>query len=445
MFNRSSKKDTSTSRKSVKDLTRLQVAEKLLRENRRESTLATIRKTLHLDDVRYESLAQNVLNLLVNYYQSLPESTVSFYQHSGGLLDHALQRTEAALSIFQNYLQADEQGCYTEIQKLWQYALYTASLLQGIGKLYIDYTVTLYDSQGGALKNWNPLQESLLSYGSYYDYEFNRTGDEALRRRLNIILARQLMPISGFNWIASDEKVLAVWLALLNEDMYSAGTLGCILDTADAIAIQREMDRIFKHLGGGRLPRVNRLGAFNDRPQDAVSQFEQQTGIEFIQWVKSSLASGALMINKPPLFVVPGGLLMSVDIFKLFVRENPQYKNWQVVQKGFISLGLHENAVDGSLISKFEQHKNQHLITGITLGANSAVVLPAEAKMQQLGSGEIRTYSAPEMLNQMRYEQHFQPSAQQIAAIAPLQTLSANGQWDLPSVNSHPSSTFHTK
>ena len=53
------------------------------------------------------------------------------------------------------------------------------------------------------------------------------------------------MPVSGFAWIASNPQVLAVWLALLNEDQRSAGTLGAILIRADAIGYSTLFTRIY--------------------------------------------------------------------------------------------------------------------------------------------------------------------------------------------------------
>ncbi|MCC5791248.1 MAG: TraI domain-containing protein [Legionellaceae bacterium] len=428
MFNRSSKREASASRKLVKDLMRLQSADELFAQERRETLLLSIRSHMDLSDSRYQSLAQSLLLTIVQYYQQLPESTASYYQHAGGLLDHALQRTDAALTIFKSYMQPDGDGKFSEIQLQWQYALFTAALLQGIGKLFIDYQIQIYDAQGTYLKHWNPLRESMLASGSYYHYEFNQQEASEMRSRLNILLARQLMPASGFNWIAANSDILAIWLALLDEDLYRSGTLGCILDNADAVVIQHELNRMHKRYGG-KLRRLTRLGTFNDHSAEAQVQLEQQTGIQFLQWVQQALAAGTLMLNKSPLFVVPGGIVLSVDIFKLFIREHPEFKNWQAVQKGFTSLGLHEHAADGSLLSKFEQHKNQHVISGIALGARSAVILPQQARMLHLGSGEVMSLSTVEMINQLRYQRDFQASAQPVSAVQPLASLSGDGQW----------------
>ena len=65
-----------------------------------------------------------------------------------------------------------------------------------------------------------------IQVGSHYHFEFLPEGDKDLRCRLNVLLARLLMPASGFAWIISNPQVLAVWLALLSEDARSAGTLG---------------------------------------------------------------------------------------------------------------------------------------------------------------------------------------------------------------------------
>lgn len=445
MFKRVKNAEKAPPKKSTKTLTRLQDAAALLLLDKRKNSLNSIERSLLLKDDRYQSLGLSVLHSLLNYYQSLPESIATFYKNAGGLVDHALQRTEAALSIFQRYLKPDENGEYSDIQSLWQYALYTASLLQGIGKLYRDYHVTIYDNHGTVLKNWNPLQESLLSHGSYYDYTFREPDNSDLRSRLNVLLARQLMPLSGFNWIASDASVLRVWLALLNEDLYAAGTLGCVLDTADAIALQQEMDRIAKEIGKGRTQGTHRLGTFNDTTRKHVALLEQQVGIEFVHWLQQGLASGALMINKAPLFAVPGGVLMSVDAFKLFVRENPDFKNWQAVQKGFESLGLHEHSPDGASTGKFEQLKNQQVVSGIALGVHSSVILPAQASIKNLNSGAVHRYSATEIIHHIHAHPHFQASAASLGPVAALHAINANGQWQETPAASHSPSVVQPK
>jgi len=429
VFNRSAKREAASSRKSVKDLTAIQSTHEILSDSRFKDAIDSIRQHLLLSDARFNALGQSLINNLVQYYQLLPESTDSYFLYAGGLLDHALQRTESALTIFKSYLQIGDDGKYSEIQLLWQYALFTAGLLQGIAKLYVDYDITLYDTQGQFLKTWNPLQESLVANGSYYDYSYADEEDDELRKRLNLLLARQLMPHSGFSWIASDKRVLAAWLALLNEDMYSAGTLGCILDNADAVAIQNELKLQLKRFGGKKVRKMGGMGTFNDHSPEALLRVEQHTGLIFVQWLQEAIAAGFIMINQQPLFVVPGGALMSPDIFKYFVRENPEFKNWQAIQKGFLALGLHQNALDGSTMSKYEHGQGQKLINGIALGNKSAVLFPKEVKYVNSQNGEVLQLRTTEAINRMQIEQKFQPSARVMAKVQNLLQLNAGGKW----------------
>ncbi len=146
------------------------------------------------------------------------------------------------------------------------------------------------------------------------------------------------MPASGFAWIASNPEVLAVWLALLNEDYRSAGTLGAILIRADAIAIQRYFLAFMARSGARRSGRYGRAVTFTGGVPESITEKEQAIGVEFIQWLIKSLDEGRIMVNKAPLFMVPGGMLMCPEMFQLFVREHPEYKNWQAIQNGFLSL-----------------------------------------------------------------------------------------------------------
>lgn len=429
LFHRARKRSLSIQRKSIKDLTRIVTASHFLAEERRQELLKKIRALTHLEYSRYESLCVHLIENLVLYCQSLPETTNSYYSQPGGLVDHALNRTEAALSLFQEFIVQEPPGRLSEEQMLWQYALYSAAILQGIGKLFVDYQVSLFDAQGQLLKEWNPLLGSMGSVDQYYSYEFQKESEVEFRRRINLLLAKTLMPASGFSWIASYNEVLAVWLALLNEDERSAGTLGAILIRADAIAIQRYFTEFMLrggvHHSGGR---YGRAGTFSGGVPESLLKKEQAAGLEFLQWMIQSLDAGRIIINKAPLFVVPGGMLMCQEIFQLFVREHPEYKNWQAIQNGFLALGLHRSNADGSVLSRFEQMQGQHMESGIVV-TKYAVALPGSVKVQ-LVSGNVESMSAMELVNKAQY--HTQLTQQQhVTAVPSLQKLNATGQWQV--------------
>lgn len=425
LFHRQRKTVLSSQAKSLKDLTRMITAAQLLAEDKRQILLKKLKDLSGLEELRYESLCATLIENLVDYCQSLPETANSYYSQPGGVVDYALNRTEAALSLFQDFMVQDQPDLLSEEQKLWQYALYSAAILKGIGKLFVEYKINLYDANGQLLKVWNPLLESLTNTGSYYDCELQKEADVEFRRRLNLLVARALMPASGFAWIASNPQVLAIWLALLNEDERSAGTLGALLIRADAIAIQRYINEVMVR-NANRGGRYGRAGTFSGGVPESLAEKEQAAGIEFIHWLTKSLDEGRIMINKAPLFMVPGGMLLSQEMFALFVREHPEYKNWQAVQNGFLSLGLHSRGIDGNATSRFEQAQNQQMHSGVVF-SEYAVALPDSVEVHQINTGKVESMSATDLVHKAQYSSGF--TQQHMTTVPPLQQLSTTGQW----------------
>jgi integrating conjugative element relaxase (TIGR03760 family) len=414
--------------KALKDLTRIVSPKELLMDLKRGQLLDKIEHLSGLEPARFKSMGHVLMNHLINHCQSIPETTNSYFALPGGLLDHALNRTEAALEIFSKFVVQDPSGSLSEEQKLWAYALFSAGILQGIGKLHIDYRVDIYDANGQFLKQWCSLLESLSSVGSYYHFEFQEEGEAILRCRLNLLMARLLMPAEGYAWIVSNQEVLAVWLALLNEDARGAGTLGAILIRADAIAIQRYFNEVLIKGFGGRAGRQNRITTFVDSTPESITEKERILGVEFIKWLTNQLANGKILINKAPLLMVPGGLLMSVEAYQMFVREHPEFKNWQAVQKAFLSLGLHKVGADGKAISRFEQTNNHQMQSGVLI-SDYAVVLPESVKVYNMNTGEISSVSATELVHMEQVNHHLfhQQGVGKIAGA--LLHLSSSGTW----------------
>ena len=254
MFHRHGKKARPTQSRPLHELTAVATPKTLLAESKRHALMQKIAESSALDSARFDNLCLKLLHNFANQCQSLPETANSYYALPGGLLDHALNRTEAALHLLRQQMVQEHDAELSEEQKLWLYALFSAAILQGIGKLQLDYRIELFDINGLLTRPCNPLLEGLASSSKYY-YEFIQGSEDDLRRRLNLLLAYQLMPESGFAWIAGNPQVLAAWLALLNEDPNAAGMLGLILERADAIAIQRDLSEFaIKHIhaGGGR-------------------------------------------------------------------------------------------------------------------------------------------------------------------------------------------------
>lgn len=429
MFTRSGKKPAPKKTKSLKDLTSVVTPDDILEDKNRQELIINIKKASDLQPERFNSLCSTLINHLINHCQSLPETFNSYYSKPGGVLDYALNRTEVAMTMFRQLIVAEDE--LSEEQKLWGYALFSASILKGIGKLQIDYEVELYDLNGQHLKRWNPLLESISAVGGYYHHQLLGEHDAELRKRLNLLLARLLMPTKAFAWIVSNPEVLRVWLALIDEDWESAGTLGALLVRADAVAIQRY---ITSYMLSGRGPKSGRIGSFIDSGAEQLADREILTGVEFIKWLMQSLESGKLMVNKAPLFMVPGGMLMSADMFKLFVREHPEFKNWQAVQNGFLAIGVHELGPEGAVSSRFEQQSNQQIVSGVVMN-KYGIALPEQVHVQNIHTGKVTSQSALSLIHS-REGANFSQQKSSVAS-SPLQQLNAKGQWIEPA-NANP-------
>lgn len=426
MFHRYGKKTSSVSEALPKDATRMSGFDQLFADDKRRTLLQQIQDACVLEPERFDQLCQALVTNLVQYCQQLPEASNSYYSQAGGLLDYALNRTDAALNLFRHYMIRDDKAEYSEEQKLWQYALLSAALLQGIGKLMTAYTIDLYDVSGQRNETWNPLLGKLSPGGSYYTYAFQKELDPQVRCRLNSLIARDIMPADGFAWIASNPQVLAVWLALLNEDPYSARTLGAILIQADAVAIQRYLSQLGGKAYSARSGRYGRAGTFAGGTPDS-GNIEQQIGADFLQWLNEQLSSGAMIINKAPLLMVPGGMLMTSDLFKQFVAEHPELNNWQAVKNAFLSLGLHKVGPDGDVMSRFEQVSNQQMHTGIVF-SGYAIALPSQMQVHNLHTGRQIAMSGTEVIHMAQFNNYF-TRQQQLLSVTGLQGVNAAGEW----------------
>lgn len=411
---------------SQKNLTAVEAVQDILSHEKRTLLLAQIQNACALDHAKYESCVINLIKNLTKHCQLLPESENNYYSQPGGILDYALNRTDAALSLFKQFVVIEPGEAWSEEQKLWQYALLSASLLQGIGKLYLDFTVHLYDKHKKYLDLWAPLSNALTEHASHYAYAFTGHQDLTFRHRLNLVMARILMPADGFSFIASSPDVFAVWLSLLDEDYYNAGTLGAILIRADALALQRYFNDIAIDRAQRRRSALGRVGAFGGGSPE-VEYDPEKTGTELIKWIRQELEHGRLVLNKPPLFIVPQGLLILPELFMMFLKHYPTFKNWLLIQKGLLSLGLHREGQTDDPNYNFQQSGKAKNQTGIVLD-HFATILPEQVQVYDKKSGQSQTLSAINLIVQLDDLCHLAEQLEMKKPSSPM-ILTANGKW----------------
>lgn len=417
-------------------MSRVLSANQLLISEKRQANIKQFQALSGMEERLYDECCLKLLNSLTVFLQDLPETRNSYFSGKGGFLSHAMSRCEASLQACRAYFINNEGKQATSLsaeQQLWMYCLFSASLLRGIGKIIVDFIVDIFDGSGKHLGRWDPMLGNMHEQGAYfYDYDFDAPHHETFRRRTTLALATRLMPHEGLAWISAKKDVFAIWLALLDEDLRAAGTLGIILDKAEALTInryfnERAVDAFNQDIDPSKL-----FGKQFGIPDDAgaIAKIGEipPAGLEFIKWLAKALGTARLMVNQPPLFTVPGGLLMSPDIFKLFIREHPQFKNWQKVQDAFVQMNLHSLGADGQTVQKFMDTKQKTGTSGVVLSAVGAV-LPETFKAVNMSNGVVKSFNRSEFSNISQASTHM--VAEQLSA-KPAQALSSAGQWIAP-------------
>lgn len=347
MFYREEKKTKPIKVPVFKNMDPIESADHLLKKKKRQSAIQRIKESLAYPATQYQNRVEPLIANVAAYYQLLPETSL-YFSHRGGLLDRALYRTEAALHLMRQLMIHDASNMPSEEQKVWLYALCSAGLLQGIGKLYTEYQITLHNNMGTLVKGWEPLLEDMHTVGAYYAHTFIRedSDSEILRKHVTMLLAQRLMPKEGFALLASHPTIFRAWLALLEEDRDGAGPLDAILDRANALTIQTYLSEFIDAHKHVLEPGAGRAGTFLDNTpeQTQTSEKEQVLGAEFLIWVRDAFASGKFVLNQSPIKaeIFPTGVVLSPEVFDLFIQEHHKVKNKVLIQRALNTWKHHQ-------------------------------------------------------------------------------------------------------
>lgn len=213
-------------------------AELLLVGSKYQQIVEGVRNIVGLPDVEFQKFYINVINQFAEYVQQLPETKLSYYSHTSGILDHGLERAYLALSQCRAYfVQGQSERELSADQSLWCYAVFTAGLLADIGKVVTRHNVQLCERDGRQKNVWDAYSSSMLKQGKYYQYEFADANRMGLQNSLTPLLAYHLLTsipgvnkgfdefAHGFAWIASDPEVLEAWFAMLNLEQAGGGRI----------------------------------------------------------------------------------------------------------------------------------------------------------------------------------------------------------------------------
>lgn len=399
-------------------------AEALLREEKRSDWVKELPEIIAVSQVKYKLYYLPVLHNFAEFVQNLPETRNGFYSHHTGFLDHGIERTVRAMRLAQGYTAADkESGVSEDLTGLWNYAIFTASLLFDVGKLATKLIVTMRQDTK-RLRVWNSFEGSMLNLAPHYSYEFAAENFDTLRRQATPLLAKQLMPELGFGWLSSDKDILSAWFALLQEDYRQVSARMTVLPLADAEVLEAYFKNYEKHLA--EKAKIDKLAIFKDpslaiKTPDArqvqglftgarISDVRERGGAfgtvvageAFLSWLRKNLANEKISVNlsNSGVHVTNEGVLLLSKVFEDFARDNPVYGNWREIKRQFERLEVNQQfaASQTQVFRQYATASEFKKLDEVTLVTNRYVVFLEAHKIPQVNPNIVAVNDKPQDL-----------------------------------------------
>jgi len=351
-------------------------SEKLLAEPiHRKSYLYYIKKYSDAPEDHFTTLYEKLIHTTTTYLQSLPDAATLNTQHFSLLLDNALARMYYAL-VLRQYITLPSGASSEQIQKeypLWTYVVSSSALLWNCGKLATQYNIALCNANGDINGKWDPLLGSLLEQTTHYKVTDINPKTHRRHELFAPLIARQIMPEAGLKWIMSNPVALDMWLAALNDESGTSGTVGLILSLINqllegklpfnalikqleitsheqAVLLQLDLEEVNQLLQQYRSDHKQTQGEGLTAHQDLAA------GKEFLNWLRDGLANGSLSVNQANSLIhigSDGAFLLYPQIFQDFCAAYPRFKDWIVVFKQFNALGLSKLSGGDLVFSKY--------------------------------------------------------------------------------------------
>ncbi len=360
-------------------------ARELLALYKPQMPITELPEILNLDEMQYETHCTTLIERFAEFVQSLPETQNSYFSKPGGILTHGLHRALLATKLSRAYFLPEETEAnesLTQRQMLWAYAVFSAGLLYNVGKVIVDFSVTILDRFGAPPKKWNAWEGSMVGQGTDYKYEFNNLNQDEFRKRVTLTIAKEIMPQQSFLWIASDADVLAAWLAMLEEDERRSGLLGVLILRADAELIQRNLlEQKIPHKIETKVGSIVGEGfspfAKTQKTGSSFALSDINIANDFLTWVREAQEKGTIKTNdaKSGPVHVNEGALITKQVFENFLAERPQYKDVNTVVNALAKMELHEVGLNNQIFHDYAILNKNETVQGIVI-KNSNIVFP---------------------------------------------------------------------
>jgi len=341
-------------------------ASTLLRSPHRVQVLKEIRALSEVPDDTYDDLYKKLIVDFVEFVQLLP---VNNEARLGSLLDEGLWRGMYVLQLQQHSKEEDQ-----EIEPVMDYVVFSAALMFDIGCVIEDRTVVISDRDGGFVRYWFPYNGPMGGDDGYYKIRRGGGVPPWVSKKTVTLLARQIMPEVGFNWIAEDPYALNVWLALLNNDRDSAGAFGL------------NFDKVIELLRTFRTSQDFFMMPFE---VDVTESEANALGEDFLEWLRKNLEEKKLTVNQKDsvIFLTKKGMFIDQVVFKRFADSiKNRIVSWANVYAQVRNLGFVHDELKKYAYAAMVRHGSP--FGGFRRVAHGTGAAPAGAKPALFAAGK---------------------------------------------------------
>lgn len=373
-------------------------SEKLLAAGRHQAVLRQLKDTCGLPEEYYEAFYRPMVDAFVEFVQVLP---TEFDGPLCGMMNEGIARAMIAMQTYQ----LEHQG---QVDPLKAYAAFAAGLFRDISHVLMNQRVVLTDEEGKFLENWHPFSGFMVGRAEFYRLIPVASVYQRLDVTLRHLLARQLMPARGYQWIAADLHILADWFDALSGEQGGAGTLMhtlAYMKRDDVVSLQNSLVQV---------------------PVKQAESSATEHGQAFYRWLTDGLAKKQINVNTADAavhIVQEGVFLERPRLFKEFleVYNQPVTLNVVFAQFGNLMGIAKKGGYDFMNAQYFSEYSE-----GRESGAR-AFASPISGKQQSLRDGMVLADPSRVFLNA------------RIPAVTPLlrqMQSKAVAHYDLPSLTS---------
>lgn len=288
-------------------------SEQLFSKARYQSLIKDLRSYAQLPDEHFEVLYIDLLNRFAEFVQLIPSQPRGAL---GGLLNMGLARGVLAIEY---YIAHHGKAALDALQC---YAVFTAGLLLDISRVAVNQKVIITDAKGNYETTWRPFMGSMYHLGKYYRLMDIAPAYRRLEVPINSILARQIMPETGFLWLSSHWRVFSDWLDALNQ----GGAGGERIAHLISLLKLEDILALLEQLQGFQV--------------DVLEPDANEHGERFLRWLKTQIDKGELRVNTPDalIHVIEDGVFVDKQLFKQYADLIKSPVNIQVVFTQFGNL-----------------------------------------------------------------------------------------------------------